>query len=64
MKPEVLLKTELDRVKKEYADVSAEPGDLSNIYEASAPDYLKSNNFHMTTEEFEDFKKFHLKMKK
>ena len=64
VKPEVMWKTELDRIKKEYADVAQEPGDLSNIYEAAAPDYLKSNNFHMTTEEFDDFKKYHMKMKR
>lgn len=63
-RPEIVLKREMERIKQEFKDVVDEQVDLSKDYLPQIPEFLRNNKYHMTDDDFEDYKSYHIKMKK
>lgn len=60
MQPDAVLKMEMAKLNREYADVKDDQKDLQGFYQASIPDCLKENSYQLEIEDFAHFKNKHL----
>ena len=64
MKPNEMIQKEVKRIRKEFRDVIEPQTNLIDVYQSIPPDCLRTNQYNLEEADYQDFLKYHMKLKK